>query len=133
MVTLSVLIFLIFVVPQAIRIHEQPHTYRITPSQRTTSQTPHMQSQLIHDTKLHVLEEGVLSLPTPSSSRGTVMDLGVPSDEEDRNGDISESEDEEEDGGGSELVEDYDSVLDRRGGWDMGFTSWSRRRRSVLL
>ena len=61
------------------------------------------------------------------------MDLGVPSDEEDRNGDISESEDEEEDGGGSELVEDYDSVLDRRGGWDMGFTSWSRRRRSVLL
>ena len=53
------------------------------------------------------------------------MDLGVPSDEEDRNGDI-ESEDEEEDGG-SELAKDYDSVLDRRGGWDMGFTSWRRR------
>ena len=46
------------------------------------------------------------------------MDLGVPSDEEDRDGDI-ESEEEEEDGG-SELIEDYDSVLDRRGEWDMG-------------
>ncbi len=75
-------------------MHQQPHTDRITPSQRTTTQP-----QLTHDTKLCTLQDAARLPPQALSSfGGTRIDLIVASDEEDRDGD-SEAEDEAEDGG----------------------------------